>query len=331
VSDTAGLASVASAFKPPDFGALEPAAGDGSAFEAIIASLGYDSVQTSEQLETRRAASIGRNPGENGNIVPLPYLNQLSQLRIGTAPAALSQHVTVAQMAAHSRGAIPTNGVSDGILDADNSQGPLSVRKPLTPELKFASSLAESRLAGRPESVLLANELSVVQGPASGEALIPIAPAAPPAAPGAGIVMSAISPVPLHHARFAEGFAQQVTLMASDGVQHARISINPPELGPVELRIVVRHDEATVQLASQHGAVRDALEEALPRLREQFEQAGMRLTDSAVFSELPSRSGQQGDPDENLSADAAVTELELADTHARSPNHVQHGFVDAYV
>jgi hypothetical protein len=267
----------------------------------------------------------------------LPYLNQLPQLRSGSAPGTLSQPGTLAQMAAHGREVLPgvatsAHGIADEIVDTNDGLRPLSARDPVIPQHEFGSSALDSRLAGRPDPVLLANGLKVIQA-AAGEVLIPIAPAhsAPLTVPGAGFVVSATAPVPLHHPGFAEGFSQQVTLMASDGVQHARITINPPELGPVELRIVVRNEEAAVQLASQHGAVRDALEEALPRLREQFDQAGLRLTDSGVFSELPGRSEHQGDADENIASDAAATELELAETHAHLGIKVHHGFVDAYV
>ena len=95
--------------------------------------------------------------------------------------------------------------------------------------------------------------------------------------------------LPLHSPRFGEGFAQQVTVLVEHGIQHARLSLNPADLGPIDVQISIQHDEATVQLASQHGGVRETINDALPRLREMLEQAGMHLADSGVFTQLPQR------------------------------------------
>jgi Flagellar hook-length control protein FliK len=113
--------------------------------------------------------------------------------------------------------------------------------------------------------------------------------AAPPPISPRPATLAIDAQLPLHSPRFAEGFAQQITVLVEHGIQHARISLNPPELGPVDVRITFQHDEATVQLASQHGAVRDAMTEALPRLRESLEQTGVRLNDTGVFAQLPQR------------------------------------------
>lgn len=95
--------------------------------------------------------------------------------------------------------------------------------------------------------------------------------------------------LPLHSPRFAESFAQQVTVLVDHGIQTARISLNPPDLGPIDVRITLQQDEATVHFASQHVIVREALSDALPRLRELLEQSGVRLNDSGVFAQLPQR------------------------------------------
>jgi hypothetical protein len=106
------------------------------------------------------------------------------------------------------------------------------------------------------------------------------------------------SKLPLASPLFAERFAEQITVLVEHGIKHAQISLNPPELGPIEVRISLHQDEAKVQFASHHGGVRDAMNEALPRLREMLENSGLRLSDSGVFAQLPQReqlgSGQPG-------------------------------------
>lgn len=348
MNGTAGLGAVAGAQKPPDSAVLEQPAGRDVAFSAIVGALGYTSAQTSAPLESEPAASIGRIPAQDGNIVPLPYLNGLpgellpalvgggsrprhAATQPGIIPPQLLSRAALSGRASETP-AVAAFGeqLSDEITDVAAKLKRLPVAEALVLEREFVTPVGEAA-AARNDATLLAQGLKVAQTLPGGEVLLQAAPASATAAAnpvGAGAV-TAEAPFPLHHARFAEGFSQQVRLMASDGVQLARISINPPELGPVELRIVVRNDEAAVQLASPHGAVRDALEEALPRLREQFEQAGMRLGDSGVFNELPGRSPTQRDADEGFTTIAA-----LSDAEPDGPERVasiRHGFVDAYV
>lgn len=93
---------------------------------------------------------------------------------------------------------------------------------------------------------------------------------------------------------FAERLNQQVAVMMSHNAQQARIAVSPPELGPVEIQVSVNGDEATVQLAATHPATRQALEDALPRLRAAFLESGINLGDAGVFTQLPDRQAHNG-------------------------------------
>jgi len=95
--------------------------------------------------------------------------------------------------------------------------------------------------------------------------------------------------LPVHTPRFNEGFSQQIVVLAQHGIQHAQMSLSPPDLGPVEVRITVANDEASVQIAAPTGAAREAIQDALPRLKEMMEQSGLRLNDAGVFAQLPQR------------------------------------------
>jgi len=52
----------------------------------------------------------------------------------------------------------------------------------------------------------------------------------------------------------------------------------------MEVRIQVHNDQASVQFTAQHAVVREALEAALPRLRDMFEASGVQLVDVDVSS-----------------------------------------------
>ena len=97
------------------------------------------------------------------------------------------------------------------------------------------------------------------------------------------------SKLPLMSPLFADRFAEQVTILVDHGIKQAQLSLNPPELGPIQVRITLSEDEASVQFASHHGVVREAMLDALPKLREMLESAGFRLSDSGVSAQLPQR------------------------------------------
>lgn len=81
---------------------------------------------------------------------------------------------------------------------------------------------------------------------------------------------------------FAQGLGERLVLMADNGQQSARIKLYPEHLGPLDIRVKVDDDVAKVWFHAQHGQTRDALEQALPRLREMFAEQGLQLVRSEV-------------------------------------------------
>ncbi|MDJ0927116.1 MAG: flagellar hook-length control protein FliK [Gammaproteobacteria bacterium] len=93
---------------------------------------------------------------------------------------------------------------------------------------------------------------------------------------------------PLADAReFAAGLNQRLSVMTHNGLQTARIQLHPEQLGPLEVRIQVEDDVAQVWFSAQHGQTREALEQALPRLRELFADQGLQLIRSDVSDGQP--------------------------------------------
>lgn len=102
---------------------------------------------------------------------------------------------------------------------------------------------------------------------------------------------------------FEQALGQRLVMMVQQGVQHARINIHPEHLGPLEIRMKVDAEGAHVVLQSPHAAVREVLEQALPRLREVLGDGGLELVDVDIGD-----SGQQAserDPDASRGANRA--------------------------
>jgi flagellar hook-length control protein FliK len=84
---------------------------------------------------------------------------------------------------------------------------------------------------------------------------------------------------------WSQGLGERLLLMAERGLQSATIRLQPEQLGPMEIRIEVDGDGAAQVLFSAHHAqTREALENAIPRLRELFADQGLTLTQANVDS-----------------------------------------------
>lgn len=79
-----------------------------------------------------------------------------------------------------------------------------------------------------------------------------------------------------------QAVGERVVFMARNGIQRADVRLHPQNLGPLDIRVSVQNDQASVSFNVQNATTREAVEQALPRLRELFEQQGMDLVDVDV-------------------------------------------------
>jgi flagellar hook-length control protein FliK len=86
----------------------------------------------------------------------------------------------------------------------------------------------------------------------------------------------------IQQAAWSKVMSSRVVWMAKEGVQQAELRMTPANLGPVEVRLQVQNEQASVTFLAQHSATREALEQALPKLREQFSEAGLELGQAEV-------------------------------------------------
>jgi flagellar hook-length control protein FliK len=75
-------------------------------------------------------------------------------------------------------------------------------------------------------------------------------------------------------ADFTQGLSDRVSWMVDNGVNGAKLQVNPPQLGPIELRISVQGDHAQVWMTTHSAVARDALEASSPKLREMLNAQG---------------------------------------------------------
>ena len=117
----------------------------------------------------------------------------------------------------------------------------------------------------------------------------------------ASIAAPALQPVqvtintPVNQDKWADEFSQKITWLASSNQdQTAELHLNPPQLGPLDVVIKVSGDQATALFTSPHAAVREAVEQAMPKLRDMLSDNGIMLCNTTVSDQAPRDQGQSG-------------------------------------
>jgi flagellar hook-length control protein FliK len=89
---------------------------------------------------------------------------------------------------------------------------------------------------------------------------------------------------------------QKIIWMVAGKEQSASLTLNPPDMGPMQVVLRVTNDQASVTFSAAQPEVRQALEDALPKLREMLSESGIALGNASVNAGLQDqRQAQQGE------------------------------------
>ncbi len=75
---------------------------------------------------------------------------------------------------------------------------------------------------------------------------------------------------------------EKVVWIVGTQTQNAELHLNPPSLGPLEVRVSLSDGQANVSFMTQHAAVREAIEAATPKLREMLGDSGINMGSVSV-------------------------------------------------
>jgi flagellar hook-length control protein FliK len=115
--------------------------------------------------------------------------------------------------------------------------------------------------------------------------------------------------------------------MAGQGITNASLRLTPEQLGPVEVKISVHQNAASVWFNAAQPETRAALEQALPRLKDLFSAQGMNLAQAGVSDQ--SARGAERQPRATLTArTSAARETVTAAVTSLSLTH--QGLIDTY-
>ena len=159
--------------------------------------------------------------------------------------------------------------------------------------------------------------------------------AAPDSTHASAAPATATVSVPVGANGWDDAVADKVMWFGANKINSAEIHLNPSDLGPVQVRISTQNDQTTVAFSSPHAAVRDALDQALPRLRDMMGSQGIQLADVSVGGHGAER--QQHSRDNGYANNALPTFFADDDTNEPvavstiNGGNISRSAVDAYV
>ncbi|MGI9238570.1 MAG: flagellar hook-length control protein FliK, partial [Woeseiaceae bacterium] len=139
---------------------------------------------------------------------------------------------------------------------------------------------------------------------------------------------------PVRDAAWGERIGERVVMMAGNQLKQAEIRLTPAELGPLRVQVSMDDGATHVTFHAQHAVTRDALEQALPRLREMLAENGLSLGQADV-SERGVDEGNGDNQSEHGVSDSAADDAHSQDQDAapdlaRRPN-TSNGLLDTFV
>ena len=194
-------------------------------------------------------------------------------------------------------------------------------------ELKMLESTEAGRLlqaATPPAATVTAS--AAAGGPGAASAPTAAAPAAAATATPPSLPINTAPGQP----EWGEAVGQRVLWMVANKSQVAELRLNPPELGPLEVKVRSDDDGLRLTFAAGNGAVREALEAAAPRLREMFQAEGLRL-ENLDIGQRQADGERAGEPGTAGGGDEAFADESETETAAPAARVTSVGLVDLFV
>ena len=126
---------------------------------------------------------------------------------------------------------------------------------------------------------------------------------------------------------FAPALATQVKWLLREGVPLARLSLNPAELGPLTVQIVLDGTQARVDFSAEIASTRAAIEASLPTLAAALHDSGLTLAGGGVF-DGQARQGAPGERSPRTHGSGPNATLPAPEPAPTLPLRAARGLVD---
>jgi len=311
-------------------------------------------------VDDSQAENVGTNPGllsDSGSDLPALTPDETTIDSVPVTFTGLQSLVTPAQTQ------VAANATAKGNSTASNSQGlpfwqgsmmsmsgPNGVGKTGSMNLQTSgqngsasgASLTEALLAGVTADGAKAADSPILQNAIRFQgALESVSPQAnavntPKMAPDAPILRGYTTSidVPVSHAEWGDKMAGKLSWLTARNMSVAEIHLTPPDMGPMEVRVQVQHDQANISVHSANPVVREQLELHSHRLRDMLSEQGLSLEQFDVSDSGRDQAGggESGGSEAGGDHQGVIAEAEMEDAGAelRSLDLTWKGEVDIF-
>ncbi|MBV1789341.1 flagellar hook-length control protein FliK [Marinobacterium sp. D7] len=264
-------------------------------------------------------------------VKPADAGDRMQSARDTVAKSDVAQSVSVTNQKASSAG-----GSESG--DAGNQQfagQPRDQGQPLDRVLSAGGAERGARAQGEVGLQAETGRQPVVNGAETAGSRAANSPVTPPVQPALNNasteMMSAAAMQRLQDPAWSRAMGQRAVMMAQYGPKSAEIKLDPPELGAMQIRIRVSgQDQVSVSFSSPHPAVRDAIEQQMPRLREMFAEQGLELSQSSVSDHSAEGGGDESSQARGRGGSGNYSGLDDGVESTPGVQRVAVGLVDYY-
>jgi flagellar hook-length control protein FliK len=114
---------------------------------------------------------------------------------------------------------------------------------------------------------------------------------------------------PVRDPAWSADFSQKVVWLTANDQKSAQLTLNPPQMGPIEISLNINKDTASAYFISPNAEVREAIETALPRLREMLAGVGIELGQTNVGAQ--SSQQEPGNPEARAGTPRWITDTAI--------------------
>lgn len=270
---------------------------DAAAVEAVLKGTAKETAKTEKNEGQDAAALLGMLPQALADSTLIPVQKILAAAAHAPAAAAPGLSMALAKAGAADGKELPVNAAPiDGASAAQAL--PKTADMPNMPDmaepeqLQFSTMLAEKKAEpALPDTAPALNNSASAQQMQSAN-LLPS-----DKVPATNQPLSV--PQRVGAENWGTGLGDKVVWVVGNQMRGAEIHLNPPALGPLEVRVNITDGQANVSFMTQHASVREAIEAATPRLREMLGDSGIGMGSVSVnvgsFAQQQQTSSQEQD------------------------------------
>ncbi len=192
---------------------------------------------------------------------------------------------------------------------------------------QFTTALKMASTANVNKDTALAK---LVEQPVAGNGLQPAQQTALTMAAPAGVHPGNSLTPQIDNSAWNQALGQRMVWMVAGAEQSATLTLNPPDLGPLQVVLNVSNGQADASFFANQPEVRQALEAALPKLREMLGDAGISLGQANVSSGSPNPQSNSGQRDNGPRRSSESGVSGTTTVTARRITSAGNGMVDTF-